>query len=101
MKNIIRKSVVAASLILAIAAGSFNANAQGRPVYDRSVNRSIGITVENAIGTGYVITDQKGNVVLDGTIKSGKTFFIATGKLGKGVYRFLIGGNIFQEFIIK
>ena len=101
MKNIIRKSVVAASLILAIAASSFNANAQGRPVYDRSVNRSIGITVENAIGTGYVITDQKGNVVLDGTIKSSKTFFIPTGKLGKGVYRFLIGGNIFQEFIIK
>ena len=101
MKNILRKSFVAASFIIAIAAGSFNANAQGRPVYDRSVNRSIGITVENATGTGYVITDQKGNVVLDGTITGSKTFFIPTGKLNKGVYRFQIGGNVFQEFIIK
>ncbi len=101
MKTIIRKSVIAAAFLFTIAAGSFKANAQGRPVYDRSVNRAIGITVENAIGTGYAITDQKGNIVMDGRITSSKTFYVPTGKLAKGVYRFLIGGSVFQEFIIK
>ncbi len=101
MKNIIRKSVIAASLLLSLTAASFNTNAQDRPVYDRSVNPSIGIKVENATGTGYSITDQKGNVVLGGTIAGNKTFYIATGKLGKGTYRFLIAGNVFQEFVIK
>ncbi len=101
MKNIIRKSVIAASLLLSLTAASFNTNAQDRPVYDRSVNPSIGIKVENATGTGYSITDQKGNIVFNGRIAGNKTFYIPTGKLNSGTYRFLVGGNVFQEFVIK
>ncbi|PSK94326.1 hypothetical protein [Taibaiella chishuiensis] len=101
MKTIIRKTVIAASLLLSLTAASFNTFAQDRPVYDRSVNPSIGIKVENAAGAGYSITDQKGNVVFNGRIAGNKTFYIPTGKLSNGTYRFLVAGNVFQEFVIK
>lgn len=101
MKTIIRKTVIAASLLLTLAAASFNTYAQDRPVYDRSVNPSIGIKVENVTGAGYTITDQKGNIILGGTITGNKTFYIPTGKLAKGVYRFVIGNIVWQEFVIR
>ncbi|MFA6056645.1 MAG: hypothetical protein WC756_00495 [Taibaiella sp.] len=102
MKNIIRKSVIAASFVIAIAASSFNANAQdGKLVYNKTYNTTIGITVENAVGADYVIKDKKGNIIFKGTVKSDKTFYIPTGKLGKGEYQFQIGSLVLQEFIIK
>ncbi len=101
MKNIIRKSVIAASLLLGLAAASFNTYAQDRPVYDRTVNPSIGVKVENVTGVGYTVTDKKGNVVFNGKIADNKTFYIPTGKLAKGLYRFMIGNMVWQEFVIR
>jgi PKD repeat protein len=102
MKNIIRKSVIAASFVIAIAASSFKANAQeDKLVYNKAHNASIGITVENAVGANYVIKDKKGNIIFKGTVKSDKTFYISTDKLGKGEYQFQIGSLVLQEFIIK
>jgi PKD repeat protein len=102
MKNIIRKSVIAASFVLAIAATSFKANAQeDKLVYSKAYNASIGITVENAVGANFVIKDKKGNIIFKGTVKSDKTFYIPTDKLGKGEYQFQIGSLVLQEFIIK
>ena len=100
MKNIIRKSVIAATLALTIAASSFSAKAEAL-VYNRESNPTIGVTVENATGAAFTVKDQKGNVVLKGTVKSDKTFFISTGKLGKGTYKFFIGNLAVQEFTIK
>lgn len=102
MKSFLRKSVIATTLVLSIAASSFSAQAQNNTlVYDKDLNPSIGITVANAAGAAFTIRDKKGNVILQGTVKNDKTFFIPTGKLGKGTYQFFIGGLAIQEFIIK
>lgn len=71
-------------------------------VYERSLNPSIGITADySAIGSTYTITDARGKTIMTGTIRSGKTFYIPTGKLGNGVYRFQIGGQVLQQFMIR
>lgn len=102
MKTLLRKSVIAATLLMTFAASAVPALAQDNvPVYRKAANPSIGITVANAAGAGYTIKDQKGNVVLQGTVKDDKTFFIPTGKLTKGTYRFVMGSLVLQEFIIK
>lgn len=102
MKTLIRKSAIAAALILALAAPTFRANAQdNKLIYDLAHNTSIGITIENAVGASYVIKDKTGKIIYKGIVKSAKTFYIPTGKLGKGEYRFQIGSLVLQEFIIK
>ena len=101
MKNLIRKTALAASLILAVAATSFKANAQDKLVYDKTHNTAIGITIANATGADYVIKDKRGNIIYRGTVKSDKTFYIPTSKLGKGEYQFQIGCLVLQEFVIK
>lgn len=71
-------------------------------VYERSLNASIGITANySAVGNTYAITDVNGKTVMTGTIRSGKTFYIPTNKLGNGVYRFQVGGQVVQQFVIK
>lgn len=102
MKTIIRKTVTAAAFVIAIAASSFSANAQdGKLIYNKNTNPSIGITVENATGASYVVKDEKGNIVLQGRVKNNKTFFIPTAKLNTGAYQFFIGNLPVQEFSIK
>lgn len=101
MKNLIRKSVIAASFVLAIAASSFHAYAQDKLVYEKASNSVIGITVANATGAGYVVKDKKGNIVAQGTVKNDKTFFIPTAKLRSGVYQFFISNLAVQEFVIR
>lgn len=100
MKTIIRKSVIAATIALSLAATSFSATAKTL-VYDKQANPNIGITVENATGATFTIKDEKGNIVLSGTVKNDKTFFISTQKLEKGTYKFYIGSFVIQEFAIK
>src|SRR6218665_3689772 len=98
MKTIIRKAVVAASFVIAIAASSFTTYAQdNKLVYNKSANPSIGITVENADGASYIVKDKKGNVVLQGKVKSNKTFFIPTTKLNAGTYQFFVAGTAVQD----
>lgn len=71
-------------------------------VYERSLNASIGITADySAVGNTYAIIDANGRTVMTGTIRSGKTFYIPTSKLGNGAYRFQIGGQVLQQFVIK
>jgi hypothetical protein len=100
MKNILRQSAIAASLIFALAASSFKANAT-KLVYERSTNPSIGITVANAVGASFVVKDKKGNIVYEGKVASDKTFYIPTGKLGSGTFQFFIGQLAIQTFIVK
>jgi hypothetical protein len=102
MKTIIRKTTIAVSLILALTASSFKAHAQNdKFVYRRSTNPSIGITIPNATGAPFIIKDKKGNIVYSGTVKSDKTFYIPTGKLGTGTFCFFIGSFALQEFQVK
>lgn len=101
MKTIIRKSAIAASLIIALAASSFQATAQNSLIYRMAQNDAIGITVDNATGANYTVKDEKGNIVWKGTVKSDKTFYIPTRKLGKGNYRFFIGHMAIQQFSIQ
>jgi hypothetical protein len=102
MKTFVRKSIIAASFVLAIAASAFNANAKSNTlVYDKAHNTSIGIIVEHAIGAKYTIRDKKGNIVLQGRIKDNKTFFLPTSKLNSGTYQFFLGNMVLQEFVIK
>gem|GEM_PF-597300 len=102
MKTFLRTSVIAAALALASAVPVSEAQAQSKkPVYSKTSQNAIGITVSNATGASYTIRDQKGNVVLQGRVKSDKPFFIPTAKLAKGAYRFFIGNYAAQEFIIK
>ena len=102
MKSIIRKSIVAATLLLAVTASSFSVQAKSsRPIYDRSVNSAIGITVENATGAKFEIRNSKGEIVHTGRVKSNNKFYIPTSKLGKGTYSFVIGDTILKEFVIS
>lgn len=70
-------------------------------VYKRALNPTIGITAGNANGSSYTVTDENGKVVMAGSIRSDKTFYIATSKLGSGLYCFRIGGQVMQQFIIR
>ncbi len=71
-------------------------------VYERSLNPAIGITADHTpAGSVYTITDANGRTIMTGTIKAGRTFYIPTNKLGNGIYRFQIGGQILQQFVIK
>lgn len=102
MKTFIRKTAIATALILTAAASSFTATAQeNKLVYSKTSNPAIGITVDNATGASYSIKDKAGNIVLTGIVKGNKTFYIPTGKLAKGTYRFVMGSLVLQEFEIK
>lgn len=102
MKTFIRKSAIVAASLLIMATSVFNVLAQDtRPVYNKAYNRSIGITVANATGAQYVVKDKKGNIVLKGTVKSDKTFFIPIAKLSAGTYHFYVGNYSIQEFIVE
>ena len=102
MKNIFRKSAIAAAFVIAIASASFNAHAtENKLVYDKSQNEKIGITVENATGASYIIKDKSGKVVYQGKVKDNKTFYIPTDKMAKGAYQFQMGSLVLQEFVIK
>jgi len=102
MKTFIRKSVIAASFAIALLAANFPTHAQDEKlVYNQSSNSAIGVKVENAVGASFVIKDKKGNIVHRGTVKSDKTFYISTAKLGKGEYQFQMGSLVLQEFVIK
>ncbi|WP_157976839.1 hypothetical protein [Taibaiella helva] len=100
MKTLLRKTAIAAALLMTLTASAVQAQ-DNVPVYLKAANPSIGITVANATGASFAIKDQKGNIVLQGTVKNDKTFFIPTGKLNKGTYRFVMGNLVLQEFIIK
>ena len=102
MKTFIRKTAIATALIFTIAASSFQATAQeNKLVYSKSNNPAIGITIGNASGASYSIKNKAGNTVLTGIVKDNKIFYIATGKLAKGTYRFVIGSLVLQEFEIR
>jgi len=102
MKTFIRKSVIVAASLVILATSVFTLQAQDtRLVYNKAYNNSIGITVENATGSEYAVKDKKGNIVVKGTVKSGKTFFIPISKLNAGTYQFYVGKYAIQEFIIE
>jgi hypothetical protein len=102
MKTIIRKTAIVAAFIFTIAASSFKANAQeDNLVYERNTNPSIGITIPNAVGASFSIKDQKGTVVYSGKVKSVKTFYIPTKKLGTGKFYFYVGSVAMQSFQVK
>jgi hypothetical protein len=102
MKTFIRKAAIFTSLALTIAASSFTAAAQeNKLIYSKTNNPAIGITINNATGASYSIKDKTGKVVLTGTVKNNKTFFIPTGNLAKGTYRFVMGSLVLQEFEIR
>lgn len=102
MKTFIRKSATITVIAIAFIASAFRTEAQvNKWVYEKASNPSIGITVENAVGADYIIKDAAGNTVLQGKVKSKKTFYISTSKLANGAYRFYIGNMVVQEFAIK
>jgi len=102
MKAFLRKTAVAAAILLSATSFSFTANAQGEKlVYHKDNDAAIGITVENATGAEFVIRDKKGRVVHRGIVKSARTFYISTEKLNKGDYQFQIGNLVLQEFSVR
>lgn len=111
-KKKLMKATLPALFLLTMATGTAFATASVRlsgnggagsvvPVYERSLNPSIGITAANANGVAYTITDSDGKVVMTGNIRSARTFYIATARLATGVYSFRIGGQLMQQFIIR
>ncbi len=102
MKTIIRKSIVTATLLLAVTASALHTQAKSsKLVYDRSVNNTIGVTVENATGARFEIRNSKGNTVHEGKVKSSNRFYIPTSGLAKGTYQFVIGNTTLREFVIR
>lgn len=111
MKNIQKITALLAITLLWIAVTPAGAASRIKPeqypvvstlVYERSLNPAIGITADYAaVGSTYTITDGAGRKIMTGTIRSGRTFYIPTSKLGNGVYRFQIGGQVLQQFVIK
>ncbi len=102
MKKIILKAAAVVMIVSTAMMTSLQVRAQdGTPVYNRETNPSIGISVDHATGATFIIRDQKGAVVMKGTVKSNKTFFISTKSLREGIYHFEVGGNVLQSFEIK
>jgi len=100
MKNIIRQSIIAVTLLLT----TVTANAKGTSLqYSRTLNAQIGITATNQIAIGgiYKVVDVNGKVVLQGRIKSADTFYIPTGKLANGSYIFTVDGFPLQSFCVN
>jgi hypothetical protein len=99
MKRFIHLACTAALLLTTTAATQAQEEAL---VYNRRLNRSIGITpMANAVGTSYSVVDAQGTAVLTGKINTSNTFFLPTSRLKKGAYRFMIGSTNAQSFIIK
>src|SRR5690606_18536825 len=101
MKTLLRKSILTASMFLLAAATSPLSAQEEKLVYHKEHNPSIGIKVENAVGARYEVRDDRGNIVLQGTIKNAKTFYISTAKLVKGSFTFYIGSYKIQDFTVR
>jgi hypothetical protein len=99
MKPFIQKTAAIVLLTVTFLATSFTGNAQ-KLVYKKTYNSSIGITVENAAGASFTIKDKTGTVVMQGKVKDNKTFYIPTGKMNTGDYKFYIGNMAIQEFSV-
>lgn len=69
-------------------------------VYERSLNPVIGITAGHAEGNAYVITDDHSRIVLSGTLRPGRTFYLSTARLAPGRYCFRLGDQM-HYFIIR
>ena len=102
MKTLIRKSVIASVFFLTLVISGVQSYAQNNNVfvYDRTLNNSIAIASDNAVGCSYQVKDKKGNTVMSGKIKSAN-FNIPTSKLSNGTYHFTINGKVLQQFIVK
>lgn len=102
MKTLIRKTTLVAALVTAALISFCPSQAENNKlVYHKACNSSIGITVENAAGADYSIKNDKGNIVVQGKVKSDKTFYIPIAKMNAGSYRFFIGNMIIREFSVK
>lgn len=102
MKNIILRSALILT-VLTGAALTASARSTNTLTYNRFSNPQIGVTAVNkhTIGRSYTICDEKGKVVMKGTIRSAETFYISTQKLSNGTYTFKIDGESVQEFTIR
>lgn len=104
------KKIIAIAVIVLLTATSFNANANTSVqqqnekvlVYRRNLNPAIGVTPDlSAVGYSYTVYNSDGSPVVNGIIKTGNTFFISTQKLPNGTYRFYIGNELLQTFVVK
>ena len=103
MKNIILKSAFILTVLLTATALTVSARSNNTLTYNRFSNPQIGVTAVNkhTVGRNYTICDERGKVVIKGTIRSAETFYISTQKLTNGTYIFKIDGETVQEFIIS
>lgn len=94
-----KKSLSTIALLTAIISASF-ANKQS-PVYDKTVNPTIGITIGNLSNpTAYSVKDKKGTIIRKGIVNNGHTINIDTRGLKAGTYYFEILGEV-KKFIIE
>jgi hypothetical protein len=101
MNTILRKSAIAASLVLALAVSAFKASAnENKLVYEKELNPNIGITIEHADNTTYAIKDKNGKIIAKGVVKGKKTIVVSTSNLS-GEYKFEMGNKVVQEFVVK
>jgi len=100
MKPIIRKTVLAATLVLALAASSFPVNATDNP-YDNQVYYTTYIAIRNASKDSFTIKDAAGNIVLSGKITNKKNFTIKAEKLSTGTYQLYMGDVLTKKFDVQ
>jgi hypothetical protein len=102
MKTILRKSAIAASLIIALAAASFQSHAENGSLDNEiTSNVSVAIKVKNAVGAAFVIKNEKGTVVYEGTVKNNKTFYIPGRKLGAGTFYIQVANAATHTFQVQ
>jgi hypothetical protein len=88
-----KKVFATAALLTTLGFHSFASNAKS-PVYDKSANPTIGITIENVHnGTTFSIKDKNGSVIKRGKVRNGQTITIETKDLKSGTYYFEILGE--------
>lgn len=102
MKKLVKHMILGLSFVALSSVPTFAALNSEVLVYEKDSNPSIGIRVENANGIKYCIKDAKGNIVMEGrVVGSKKDLLVSLHKLGKGAYRFYLGADQVQEFVVK
>ena len=100
MKTIVRKTAIAASLIIALAVSSFTTVNAGKTIYDNEVYQTTNITIRSTNENTYTIKDVFGNVIEKGAIKNKQNVSIQT-QLPEGTYVLYLGDKLVKEFEVK
>jgi len=107
MKTLFISAIIAATFGIQINVNAANATSTNANItetnvltYNKFEQPIIKVGARNANGMKYAVTNDKGETVLSGKVKSNEEILIPSFKLAEGVYHFSVNGSNIQDFKI-